>query len=362
MRKPEDLYIGLMSGTSVDGVDAVIVNFDTTTPQIIAHHSHPISEALREKIQNSSHDLKSMGELNTALGYLFAEATLELLKKSSANPEDIIAIGSHGQTIFHHPKGDYPFSMQLGDASIISARTNITTVSDFRSKDIAMGGQGAPLAPAFHQLLFRNNIEDRAIINIGGIANITFLPADKNNVITGFDSGPGNTLLDQWALRQLNQKCDFNGDFARSGTLNNELLQRFLSDHYFALQPPKSTGCEYFNLAWLVGHLDGTENPQNVQNTLTELTATSIAKAVPSSCNTIIICGGGVHNNYLMARLQQLCQPKKVVSSAEIGVDPDWIEAMAFAWLAKQTIEKKPVDLSSVTGTNTANILGAIYY
>lgn len=361
MQKPKDLYIGLMSGTSVDAVDAVIADLSTTTPRIIGQHSHTIPEELRKKIKQTNHDLKSIGELNTALGYLFSEATQALLLQSSMNSGDISAIGCHGQTVYHHPHGDYPFTLQLGDASIISARTKITTVSNFRNKDIAMGGQGAPLAPAFHQLLFQNEHEDRAVVNIGGIANISFLPAN-NKTIIGFDSGPGNTLLDHWAQQHINKNCDVNGDFANSGTTNPELLQRLLSDEYLSQQWPKSTGTEYFNAKWLEQHLNGSESPEDVQSTLTELTATSIAHAIPNSTNTIIICGGGVHNKYLMQRLQHLCHPKTVVSSNEFGIDPDWIEAMAFAWFAKQTIEKKPVDLSSVTGTKSANILGAIYY
>lgn len=365
-----DLYIGLMSGTSVDGIDAALVDFSAPYPQLLATLYTPYSESVRKQIldlcQPDHNEIERMGECDHLLGKLFAQTVQALLDKAKKTPTEIKAIGSHGQTIRHQPSLAARFTLQIGDPNIISAETGITTIADFRRRDMAHGGQGAPLVPAFHQQIFSSTTKDRAIINIGGIANVTLLPK-TNSSLVGFDIGPGNTLLDTW-INQYEQKAhDVNGDWAKTGTLHDELLQSLLNDPFFRLPPPKSTGREYFNLVWLENYLKTISHdisPADIQNTLTELTAKSIVSTVHQhlSEGELLICGGGAHNTYLMSRLQSLASPQFSVKSTETyGLHPDWIEAMAFAWLAKQTLGRKPGNLPSVTGANAAAILGGIY-
>ncbi len=363
------LYIGLMSGTSMDAVDAALVDFSSTPPKLIATQRAPLDAGLRTALLAlcvpGTNEIERMMELDARLGEIFAETTLALLKKSGVSATDIQAIGSHGQTIRHQPGGAYPFSLQIGNPALIAERTGITTVADFRRADIAAGGQGAPLVPAFHNVVLRSSGHNRVVVNIGGIANITILPKDAKQPVTGFDTGPGNGLLDAWAERHLGKRMDEDGRFAASGKTHEGLLADLLSDSYFALAPPKSTGREHFNITWLDATLQMHTgiSAQDMQATLCELTAASIAQAIighaPRS-SEVLICGGGVHNVYLMLRLRTHLSRCSVESTENYGISPDWMEAMAFAWLAKQTLEGKPGNLPSVTGAKHATVLGTI--
>ena len=360
-------YIGLMSGTSMDAVDAALVSFQKKRAQLIETHSIPTPEKIKSSLQILLHNphipLSLLGETDTAMGKLFAEAALQLLSKTHISKNDIAAIGSHGQTLYHAPHGENPFTLQIGDPNIIAATSGITTVADFRRKDMALNGQGAPLAPAFHAYLFPRKKHNQWIVNIGGIANVTRIPANEQEEIIGFDIGPGNTLLDQWCEKHTGLPYDNRGEWAKQGRCDEKLLQQWLADAYFQKTHPKSTGREYFNLTWFSKNIDALK-PVDVQSTLTELTAKSIAFSVTNTNNTgtIFICGGGAHNDYLIERLSALCHPLRVTTTAEMGIAPKWIEAMMFAWLAKQTLEKKPGNLPSVTGASQKAILGAVVY
>lgn len=362
------MYIGLMSGTSIDAIDAALVSFNHENPVLIETSTTQIPHALKDNltklVQSTNCDIRLLGETDTELGHLFAKTCLNLLSKTNIPAKEIIAIGSHGQTIFHAPNNRFPFTLQIGDPNIIAAQTNITTVADFRRKDMALGGQAAPLVPAFHDYLFKNRTQNYTVVNIGGIANITNLPKDKANLVSGFDTGPGNTLLDQWHQHNHGIPIDFNGNWAASGKINQTLLNHLLAEPYFKLQPPKSTGREYFNIQWLKNNLSTEIPAEDIQTTLTELTAITITNAIKwKTTNDVIwVCGGGAFNQYLMQRIRALCAPATVKLTTDIGVNPQWIEAMAFAWLAKQTIEKKPGNLPCVTGARKKSILGAIYY
>jgi anhydro-N-acetylmuramic acid kinase len=362
------LYIGLMSGTSLDGVDALLVDFAAEQPRIRAACHTPYPPELRAELLELSHashpELHRLAQLDVMLGELYAAGVRRLLDEAGAAAADIRAIGSHGQTVRHHPHGPHPYTLQLGDPNIIAERTGITTVADFRRRDIAAGGQGAPLVPAFHAALFRHPDHARVILNLGGIANITVLPHQAQVPITGFDTGPGNALLDGWSARHCGTPYDAAGRWAGGGTSSPRLLQRLLDEPYFALPPPKSTGRELFNLAWLDARLDGTETPQDVQATLLELTAASVARAVAeyaAGAREVLACGGGVYNSALMARLAVLLGPRAVLSTAELGVDPQAVEAMAFAWLARETLAGRPGNLPAVTGAAHPVMLGGIY-
>jgi anhydro-N-acetylmuramic acid kinase len=361
--------IGLMSGTSLDALDAVLVDFSNPAPMLIASHSHAIPDELRRELaaltQPGENEITRLGEADLAVAELSAEAVTQLLKEAGVSAQQIMAIGSHGQTIRHCPEeGCFGFTLQIGDPNTIAQRTGITTVADFRRRDLAAGGQGAPLVPAFHAAVFRRPDMNRVMINIGGIANITRLPADTSQPITGFDTGPGNGLLDAWAGRHLQQAMDKDGRWAASGQVSESLLERCLNDDYFHRPPPKSTGKEYFNLGWVEGKCEDSLPPEDIQATLCELTAVSIAEAVDSGSGKdeeVLICGGGVHNATLMARLRHHLAPRSVANTGEAGVPPDWVEAMAFAWLARETLAGRPGNLPSVTGASQPVILGGIY-
>jgi len=372
MNLSNELYIGLLSGTSADGIDAALVDFSAPCPAIIATHYAPFPRDLREKIhslyQPSTNEIQRLGELDVILGYTFAKAALELLKNQSIPATAVKGIGSHGQNIRHHPHVPHCFTIQIGDPNIIAAQTGITTVADFRRKDIALGGQGAPLVPAFHQKIFSSLSVNRAIVNIGGIANITLLSCAQLDDVIGFDTGPGNALIDAWIYLQKNEIHDKDGAWGAKGEIHLDLLERLLSDPYFHKSAPKSTGREYFNLTWLEKHISTLNKkikPIDIQTTITELTAQTIIKSIRNYFldGKILICGGGVHNTYLMSRLIQLAAPQfEVVSTEKFGIHPDWIEAMLFAWLARQTLMGLPSNLPSVTGANKRSILGGIYY
>lgn len=364
-----ELYIGLISGTSADGIDAALVEFQHDKPELLATHYTPYHPALREKIlalcTPGENEIQRMGELDVLLGDEFAKATNQLLQKNSLPADNINAIGSHGQNIRHSPRGEYRYTIQIGDPNIIATKTGITTVADFRRKDVALGGQGAPLVPAFHQCVFGKSKSNQVIVNIGGIANITVLTPSSTNV-TGYDTGPGNALMDAWIQQHQQSPHDVRGQWGAQGTTSSVLLKKLLSDPYFKLAAPKSTGREYFHLAWLQKYLNGlTISPIDIQATLAEFTATTILNAISQHFDhgDIFVCGGGAHNDFLMQRLQLLGENKfKITSTKQLGIDPDWVEAMAFAWLARQTLHHRTGNLPSVTGANSAAILGGVYF
>lgn len=362
-------YIGLMSGTSADAIDAVLVDFSTSTA-IQETHSHPysttISQSIRALARPAANEIERALELDITLGKLFAAATLALLSKAGISSQNIIAIGSHGQTIRHRPatSDQAGFSWQIADPNTIAEITGITTIADFRRRDIAAGGQGAPLVPAFHQSVFQCAQQNRMIVNIGGIANVTWLPT--TGAVVGFDTGPGNTLMDAWVQQHRHQAYDAEGRWAEGGNVDELLLSNLLKDRFFTLPFPKSTGPEYFNLPWLAQHLgEASASPQNIQATLLALTARSIAQTTlalaPKENTDVFVCGGGAKNTALMHCLQKQLPDFSVCSTATLGVDPLWVEALAFAWLAKQTIEGKAGNLAGVTGAQGGRILGGVY-
>ena len=367
----DDLYIGLMSGTSLDGIDAALVRFEKERSTVIESACLPLSSNLKDEIRSlinpTTNEINRLMALDVQLGKSFAEAVKQLLDKARVKKKDIIAIGSHGQTIRHLPTTEHPSTLQIADPNIIAEVTGITTVADFRRRDMAAGGQGAPLVPAFHEKIFLDNKKNRVILNLGGIANITSLPANKNKAVTGFDTGPANTLMNHWIQQHQNKNYDENGNWASSGKINEAFLEQLLNDDYFKITPPKSTGTEYFNPAWLTKKL--SQFPflaaEDVQASLTAFTATTIKDAVnqyATATEEIVICGGGVHNDFLLQLLKQALPNIEINSSSKYGLDPDYIEAAAFAWLAKQTMEHKSGNLPEVTGAKRAVILGGVYY
>jgi len=362
----KEIYCGLMSGTSLDAIDAVIVDFSKNKINLIASHNEPLSSDLKKEIldltQPGENEINRLGQLDVALGEVFANAAQSVIKKSSLKKNEIRAIGSHGQTIRHQPHFKKPFTLQIGDPNTISELTGITTISDFRRRDMAAGGQGAPLAPAFHQFAFQSNEENRIVLNIGGMANITILPKNNHEKVIGFDTGPGNVLLNTWIEKHRELSFDKNGDWARSGKTNDKLLSQLLSDDYFLKPPPKSTGREHFNLHWLKKYLTKTDTAENTQATLLQLTAQSIHRAIiqhAPETQHVLICGGGAHNTFLLEALSK--NNYAINSTAQYGIDPDWVEAIAFAWLAKQTLNKNTGNLPTVTGAKKSVVLGGIY-
>lgn len=360
-------YIGVMSGTSLDGVDVVLAAIDERMVAQQASYTHPIPLEIKNSIlavcQGQQTTLSAVGELDARLGLLFADAVLELLKRTGMTPRDITAIGCHGQTVWHQPQGAIPFTLQIGDSNRLAALTSITTVGDFRRRDMAYGGQGAPLVPGFHHALLMNPGERRMVLNIGGIANLSLLLPGL--AVRGFDSGPGNMLMDAWIWRNCSQPYDRNAQWALTGQVNLPLLQQMLGDPYFALPPPKSTGREYFNAAWLDRHLNRLPPlaAQDVQATLAELTAETIAQQVllAGGCERLLVCGGGARNPLVMARLAALLTGTEVSPTDDFGVSGDDMEALAFAWLAFRTLSGLPGNLPSVTGASQETLLGAIY-
>lgn len=357
-----ELYIGVMSGTSLDGIDLALCSIDETDCKLLASHEYPFPKELKEEILlliSSAVMLKQVGECDTKLGMLFADCINDFIHKNTLHVKDITAIGLHGQTLWHEPDSAYPFSMQLGNPNIVAAKTGITTVADFRGMDIAHVGQGAPFAPAFHKFLFAKTKQKTALVNIGGMANISLL----FDTLQGWDVGCGNVLMDLWMQKTQHKNFDADGAFAKSAIADTTLLQKMLDDEYFMQKPPKSTGREYFNEAWLQNKLQGFEhlNDAQVQRTLLELTAQTIAKDVNATeVSQLIVCGGGVKNSFLMQRLCELCHAKVLASDA-LGISSDFLEAMAFAWFAKKRIHKEPLQLSSVTGSAKDSIAGAVY-
>ncbi|MCW8820846.1 MAG: anhydro-N-acetylmuramic acid kinase [Sulfurovum sp.] len=358
MNVKKDLYIGIMSGTSLDGVDVVLCEINNSECTLVSALEYPIPLELKSDILTmieSKNTLGAVGEIDHRLGLLFTQAVGAMLIRESIDARSIKAIGLHGQTLWHAPTGEHPFSMQLGDPNILTAKTGIAVVADFRRKDIALGGQGAPFAPAFHDFIFSNINDAVCVVNIGGMANITVL-GDK---LIGYDTGCGNVLLDMWIAEHEGRAYDKDGEWARSGTVDYALLDAMISDDYFSHPYPKSTGREKFNTDWLQSHLRGkTHNPEDVQRTLLELTALSISNEVLKFNRDIaLLCGGGSKNSFLVDRIKALMPNVEVA----IAQNADYIEAMTFAWLAYKRVHKEVVNLKDVTGASDNAILGGIY-
>jgi len=363
------LFLGLMSGTSADGIDAALVQFPQDGGCRFLHgHTHPWDPATREMLialgqgaEPSSMD--ALGQLDATVGITFAAAANQLLEDAGVQRAQVQAIGSHGQTIRHRPLSNPAFTWQIGDASRIAELTGITTVADFRRRDVAAGGHGAPLMPAFHLAMLGSADEDRAVLNLGGIANLSLIARDGS--IRGFDTGPANALLDGWCQRHLGHSYDADGAFAASGRVDEALLARLLAEPWFALPPPKSTGREQFHLDWVAAQLPADAlAPADVQATLLELTAATVADALLTQlpgARRLLVCGGGVRNPQLLLRLQARLPGVVIGSSAEHGLDPDYMEAMGFAWLARETLAGRPGNLPSVRGARGPRILGAIH-
>jgi anhydro-N-acetylmuramic acid kinase len=372
----DGLFVGLISGTSADGIDAALVRFahhpDGDEVHLVLGRTYAWNEALRERLVAlgqgaDAHSLDELGTLDGQIAEAFAVATQQLLDETGTSPDQVHAIGSHGQTVRHRPAGArfdgrQPFTWQLGDGNVIAERTGITTVADFRRRDVAAGGHGAPLLPALHAALLRRPDESRAVLNLGGIANLTLLP--RQGDVRGFDTGPANCLLDAWCLHQTGRPYDAGGAFAAQGHVDPELLARLLEEPWFVLPPPKSTGREHFHLAWVERRLGGDEAPADVQATLLELSAITVADALRAQqpdTRRVLACGGGVHNPRLLERIGAHVPGVTVESTARHGVDPDFVEAMGFAWLARQTLSGLPGNLPSVTGARGPRVLGAIH-
>ncbi len=373
-----ELYIGLMSGTSADGVDAALVDFSSSARHgghLLATMAHPYPPAVRDEILRISQSPgpiapAALATLDQRIAQTFAQAALALCQTAGVNPAQVRAIGSHGQTLFHHPPSAgvaVPYTWQVGDPNRIAWDTGMTVVADFRRMDMAAGGQGAPLVPACHSAMFSSPGERRAVVNIGGIANLTLLPAQPDDIITGFDCGPGNGLMDAWIQRHNGQAWDNNGQWAASGQIDHALLARWLQDPYFHQPPPKSTGRDYFNLQRFAPPSDRAGSgiaPQHVQATLLALTAHAIADALQHwghNPRRLLVCGGGAHNTRLMQMLAELLPTLPVESTRQHGMPPDWVEAACFAWLARQRLLGRPGNLPSVTGAAQPVQLGGVY-
>lgn len=361
------LFIGLMSGTSLDGIDAVLLSADDNQFELIDTLEYSLPPILRKAIHDlclpGSDEISRLGKADRELAMCYADACTTLLKNNALTADQITAIGCHGQTVRHSPNTETAFTLQIGDPNTLAMLTRITTVADFRRRDIAAGGQGAPLAPLFHEAFFASDKHNRAIINIGGIANISIL-STKNDLL-GYDSGPGNVLMDEWINEQEGKPYDHQGQWASTGTIDQALLNRLMAEPFFTSPHPKSTGRELFNLSWLQQHLNGGENPADVQATLLELTAQSIATEIKNANAPIqaaYLCGGGTYNTQLALRIETLIHPTVLATTKVLGIEPEWVEAAGFAWLAKQTLEAKPAKTKTVTGAKEDQILGAIFH
>ncbi len=394
------LAIGLMSGTSVDAVDAALVELrrpgpaasgapsapasappgsGSTFARLVHARAHPIPDALRHELigiaQGASVTLGRLGELDTLLGETFARAALRLMAEARCDPREIAVVGSHGQTIWHQPEGPVPATIQIGDASIIAERTGLPTVADFRRRDLAAGGQGAPLVCPFHQVAFQHPERARAIVNVGGILNVTLLPPGRHGEPHGgFDVGPGNTLLDAWCVEHRGTPFDRDGAWGRGGRVDQALLERLLADPYFELPPPKSTGRARFGTRWLHEKVGGgagsggdpVHGPraQDVQRTLHELVAILLARALDRwgpGIREVYLCGGGAANGLLRERIRNALAPREVATTSALGLHPDWVEAAAFAWLAVQRLDGLPGNAPGVTGARHPVVLGALH-
>jgi anhydro-N-acetylmuramic acid kinase len=358
------LYIGLMSGTSLDGVDAAVADFSGERTQVLAGVSAPLEPRLRAELlalNTPGHDeVNRAALLGNELARCYAAAVHAVLARAGLSAREVDAIGCHGQTVRHRPASGY--TVQIGNPALLAELSGIRVVADFRHRDIAAGGQGAPLVPAFHAFAFASRDEDRVVVNLGGIANLTWLP--RSGPVAGFDCGPGNCLLDLWAARHLGTPMDTDGEWAAGGKVDEQLLKHFLDEPYISAAPPKSTGRDLFNAAWLSAHgAEGTD-PRSTQATLLEFSARCVSDACRRyypGAGRLIVCGGGSRNAALMRRLDGLLGPVPVVTSETCGLAPELVEAVAFAWLAKMAVEGIPASLPAVTGARGPRVLGAIY-
>ncbi len=371
------LFIGLMSGTSLDGVDGVLVQFsqESSAIHVRANANRPFAPALRAELlalnTAGNDELHRAALAANAIAGVYAEVVAALLASSQVQACDVTAIGAHGQTVRHRPQefDGTGYTLQLNQPALLAERCGIDVVADFRSRDVAAGGQGAPLVPPFHRAVFGHPSQARAVLNIGGISNITLLPGAQTShdaPLIGFDCGPGNALMDAWCQLHTGAAFDDRGQWGASGVVHAELLAALQDENFFTKRPPKSTGRDLFNMPWLRQRLRGFEElaAQDVQATLTELTAWACARALqwaPPACEMLVVCGGGAHNDGLMQRLQAAVGASPVCSSEALGVAPTDVEALAFAWLAQQTVLRKTASLPSVTGAQGARILGAVY-
>lgn len=367
MNKPL-LYIGIMSGTSADGIDVALVDFGSRKPNLVASHFQGYDIELRKRITSlylpNTNEIDRAFELDVELARLFSQAISTLLAKECINPNDIVAIGNHGQTIRHRPTNNFPFTLQIGCNQTLACLTGIDVIGQFRQKDISLGGQGAPLVPAFHQILFNDKDKDVFIVNIGGISNITFLPFDDTQPILGFDTGPGNALLDDWYQKHNSGEYDVDGQWASTGQVNSTLLSQLLSEPYFNQSAPKSTGREQFHLSWLNKYLTSFKcSPEDTQATLVDLTAISIADAINRLSNSanIYLCGGGKNNNTLKNQIIKKLPNHDVSDTDSKGIDGDSMEAMAFAWLAYANKNNLFSNIPTVTGAQRKAVLGSLY-
>jgi len=374
-----EYYIGLMSGTSLDGVDGVLVDFSCAPLRLVAHATVAFTAEFRDELlalnSPSHNELHRSALAGNQIAAAYAEVAnhlLTLAKKQGVQSGDVVAIGAHGQTVRHQPQrsstsaGGAGYTVQLNNPALLAELTGIDVVADLRSRDVAAGGQGAPLVPAFHRSMFGHNGDSVAVLNLGGIANLSVLPDNPGLPVLGFDCGPGNALMDAWCQRHTGQAFDSGGAWAARGQCLPALLQQLRAEPYFRAAPPKSTGRDLFSSQWLHDHLQVWEDarPQDVQNTLTELTASACADCVTSYANdskSLIVCGGGAFNHYLLQRLQVALPGLVVSTSDQHGLPPLQVEAAAFAWLARQTMLRQPGNLPSVTGAAGPRILGAIY-
>lgn len=365
------IYIGLMSGTSFDAIDAVAVRFEGEQPRLLAGYSKAWSPADKQLImplfQPSNNEIAKLAVAERRVADFSVEVVQQLLEKTNLSPSDIVAIGSHGQTVRHYP--DKAYTLQIGDPNRIAEGIGITTVADFRRRDMAAGGQGAPLVPAFHQAVFSHAVTHRVVLNIGGMSNISILPAtDTKLPIAGFDTGPGNVLMDGWMMQHWQQPFDTDGKKALAGTVNDRLLNQLMSHPFFSLTPPKSTGRELFNAAWFDQQLqqfkDDSLSNEDVMATLAAFTAKVSCKAIAQYApftQELYVCGGGANNLAIMQQLQAMLPNTRVQRTSALGIDGGWVEAMAFAWLAKQTLNHLPGNSASVTGAKGPRILGGVY-
>lgn len=371
---PRELFVGVMSGTSLDGLDVVLADFSgagTDRPRLVAARTFDLAPSLRSDLARlcapGEDHLDLLGHTDIRLGTDIATAVLELLAAAGVQPDQVRAIGSHGQTVRHRPGGDDPFSLQIGSPDLIAERTGICVVADFRSRDLAAGGQGAPLVPAFHRALFATDVP-RVVVNIGGMANLTLLPDSEPGRVGGFDTGPGNVLIDAWARRHLQAAFDEGGLWARQGRIDPELLAAMLEEPYFEAAAPKSTGRERFDEHWLDARLQAAGAPRApavVAATLTELTARTVAHGITDTAamrpRDVLVCGGGRRNDFLMERLQAALPDATVRSTDAEGVDGDWVEGLAFAWLARRRLAGLPGNVPAVTGAAGERVLGAVW-
>lgn len=364
----DGLFVGVLSGTSVNGIDAALVEF-APQPRLVATHTLDYPAEVRAELLAlavpGENEIDRLGRADVTVGQLFAQVVNELLAKAGRKPAEIRAVGSHGQTIRHRPGMRPAFTLQIGDPNVIAAGTGIVVAADFRRKDMALGGQGAPLVPAFHEAIFRQAGRDRVVVNIGGIANITVLPGD-GGAVRGFDTGPGNTLLDAWCRQQRGEPMDRDGVWASSGRADERLLAALRADEFFQKLPPKSTGPEHFSLKWLEWHLtaNGQVAAADVQATLLALTASTIAEGIKQTApkaQEVFVCGGGARNGALMRALAAQLPKARVGKTDEVGVDGDWVEAMAFAWLARQRVNAAPGNQPATTGARRAAVLGGLW-